>query len=148
MGSAADDHRVNGGATAATTRVSTTLGKREMPAMKWRRRSTMKGRVAGHCSRRAVRVRLATGGGDVMRRCLREERFVGWKGISVMGVWWRWWEHVRGLLVTRGFALRIVMALRDSEVGNMRCGGSYGVGRLRSRQALMSAICTRTSTSV
>jgi hypothetical protein len=35
------------------------------------------------------------------------------------------------LLVTRSFALRIVTALRDSGVGNMRCIGSYGDGRLR-----------------
>jgi hypothetical protein len=32
MGRAADDHRVNGGATTATVGVSTTLGKKGMPA--------------------------------------------------------------------------------------------------------------------
>jgi hypothetical protein len=60
----------------------------------------MKGRVAGQCSLRAVRVRVATGGGDVMWRRLRQERSVGWKGISGKRVWWRWWEQVHGLLVT------------------------------------------------
>jgi hypothetical protein len=82
MGRAADDHRVNGGATAATAGVSTTLGKRGMPAMEGRRWSAKKGRVAGHCMRRAVRVRVATGGRDVLRRRHREERSEGWKGIS------------------------------------------------------------------
>jgi hypothetical protein len=85
MGSAADDHRVNGGSTAATARVSTTLGMRGMPAKKGKRRATKKGRVDGHCSRRAVRVWVATGGGDVMRRCLREEKSVGWRCISGRG---------------------------------------------------------------
>jgi hypothetical protein len=42
----------------------------------------MKGRMDGHCMRRAVRVRVPTGGGDVMRRRLREERSDGRKGIS------------------------------------------------------------------
>jgi hypothetical protein len=65
MGSAADDYRVNGRATAATAVVSTTLGRRGMPAREGWRRATMKRRVAGHCSRRAARVRVATGG-DVM----------------------------------------------------------------------------------
>jgi hypothetical protein len=50
MGSAADDHRVNGGATVGTVGVSTTLGKRRMPVRKGRRRATMKGRVLGQCS--------------------------------------------------------------------------------------------------
>jgi hypothetical protein len=85
MGSAADDHRVNGEATGATVGVSTMLGKRGMAAMTRRRRATKKGRVAGHYSRRAVRVRVATAGGDVMWRCLREERSVGWKGTSGRG---------------------------------------------------------------
>jgi hypothetical protein len=131
MGSAADDHRVDGGATAATAGVSTTLGRRGMPARKGRRRATRKGRVDKHCTRRAVRVRVATGGWDVMRRCLREERSVGWRGISGKGVWWRLWEHVHGLLVTRGFAVCIVTGLRDSGVGNSNCNGSCNDGYLR-----------------
>jgi hypothetical protein len=131
MGRAADDHRVNGGATAATAGVSTTRGKRGMPAMEGKRWATRKGRVAGHCSRRAVRLRVATGGGDVMRRRLREERFDGWKGISGRRVWWRFWEHVHGLLVTRGFAVRIVTALRDMGASNTRCNGKCSGGRLR-----------------
>jgi hypothetical protein len=102
-----------------------------MPAKKRKRRATREGRVAGHCKRRAVRVWVATGGGDVMRRCLREKRSVGWKGISGMGVWWRWWEHVHMLLVSRGFAVRIVTALRDSGVGNMTYNGMCNVGRPR-----------------
>jgi hypothetical protein len=124
MGSAADDHRVNGGATATTAGVSTTLGRRGMPAMEGRRWATNKGRVAGHCSRRAVRMRVATGGGDVMRRRLWEERSVGWKGISGRRECWRWWEQVHGLLVT---------GLRDKGVGNSSCNGSCSVGRLRVR---------------
>jgi hypothetical protein len=131
MGRVADDHRVNGGATAATAIVSTTLGRRGMPAREGRRWATMEGRVAGHYSRRAVRSLVATGGGDVIRRRLREERSVGWKGISGKRVWWRWWEHVHGLLVTRGFAVRIVTALRDMGVGNISCNGSCSGGGLR-----------------
>jgi hypothetical protein len=131
MGRAADDHRVSGGATAATAGVSTTLGKRGMPVKEGRRWATKKGRVIGHCMRRAVRVRVATGGGDVMRRRLREERSEGSKGISGMRVWWRWWEQVHGLLVTRGFAVCIVTALRDWGVGNNGCNGKCSVGRLR-----------------
>jgi hypothetical protein len=38
---------------------------------------------------------------------------------------------VHGLLVTRGFAVRIVTALRDSGVGNNNCNGMCSVGRLR-----------------
>jgi CRISPR/Cas system-associated endoribonuclease Cas2 len=49
-----------------------------------------------------------------------------------MGVWWRWWEHVHGLLVAWGFALRIVTALRDNGVGNSSSNNkSCSVGRLR-----------------
>jgi hypothetical protein len=72
--------------------------------------------VAGHCMRRAVRVRVATGGGDVMRRRLREKKSEGWKGMSGGRVWWRWWEHVNGLPVMRRFAVRIVTALLDMGV--------------------------------
>jgi hypothetical protein len=92
MGRAADDHRVNGGATAATGGVSTTLSRREMPAMAGRRWSTGKRRVACRCRRRAVWIRVATGGGDVMRRRLREARAEGRKGISGGRVLWTWWE--------------------------------------------------------
>jgi hypothetical protein len=74
IGRAAHDHRVNGGATGATAGVSTTLGKKGMPARE--------GRVVRHCKRLTVRVRVAAGGIDVMRRRLREERSDGWKGIS------------------------------------------------------------------
>jgi hypothetical protein len=119
-----------------------------MPAWEGRRWGTRKGRVAGHCNRRAVRVRVAKGGGDVMRLGLREERFVGWKGISGRRVWWRWWEHVHGLLVTRGFAVRIVTALRDMGVGESRCSGSRSVGRLRVQTSVNGAICSRTSAIV
>jgi hypothetical protein len=111
--------------------MSTTMGGRGMPAKEGRRWATRKGRVAGHCSRRAVRVRMATGGGDVTRRRLRKEKSVGWKGISGRRIWWRWWEQVYGLLVPRGFAVRIVAALRGMGVGNTTCSGSGSVGRLR-----------------
>jgi hypothetical protein len=67
--------------------VSTTLGGRGKSARKVRRRSTKKGRAGGQCSRHAVRVRVATGGGCAIRRCLREERSVGWMGISGGEVW-------------------------------------------------------------
>jgi hypothetical protein len=39
--------------------------------------------------RRAVRVRVATGGGDVVRLRLREERYEVRKGISGREIWWR-----------------------------------------------------------
>jgi hypothetical protein len=99
--------------------------------MEGRRWATKKGRVGGHCSRRAVRMRVAAGGGDVMRRRLRDERSEGWNGISGKRVWWRWWEHVHGQLVTRGLAVRIVTALRDMGVGSSSCSGSCSGGRLR-----------------
>jgi hypothetical protein len=99
MCSAGDDHRVNGGATGATAVVSTTLGRRGMPAKKVKRRATRKGRVPGHCSRRAVRVRVATGGGDVMWPCVREEGSLDGRGVDEMGVLWRCWEGVNGLTV-------------------------------------------------
>jgi hypothetical protein len=35
------------------------------------------------------------------------------------------------MLVTRGFAVRIVTALRDSVVGNSSCSGNCSVGRVR-----------------
>jgi hypothetical protein len=72
--------------------VTTTLGRRRKPAREGRRWSTKDGRVAGHCRRRAVRARVATGGGDVVRLRLREERSEVRKGISGKGVWWRRWE--------------------------------------------------------
>jgi hypothetical protein len=131
MGRAADDHRVNGGATAATGGVTTTLSMRGMPAMEGRRWSTKKRRVAGHCMRRDVRMRVATGGGDVVRRRLREERSEGWKGKSGGRVWWRWWELFHGQLVARGFTVRIVTALCDMGVANSSGSGSCSVGRLR-----------------
>jgi hypothetical protein len=56
---------------------------------------------------------------------------VGWKGISGRGLWWKWWAQIHGLLVTRGFAVRIVTALRDSGVGNNNCNGKCNVGRVR-----------------
>jgi hypothetical protein len=53
--------------------------------------------------------------------------------ISISGkrVWWRWWEQVHGLFLTRGFAVRIVTALRDMGVANSSCIGSCNVGRMR-----------------
>jgi hypothetical protein len=66
-----------------------------------------------------------------MRQHLREDRSVGWKGISGRRVWWTWWEQVHGLFVTRGFAVRIVTALRDRGVGKSSGSGSFNVGRLR-----------------
>jgi hypothetical protein len=77
MCTTAYDHRVNGGATAATAVVSTTLGMRGMLDRKVRRRATKKGRVAGHYSRRTVRVRVATRSGDVVRPCIWEEGSLG-----------------------------------------------------------------------
>jgi hypothetical protein len=94
-----------------------------MLSMEVMRRATKEWGVAGHCKRRTVRVWGSTRGGDVVRRCIREERSVGCRGTSGMGVWWMWWEHVHGLLVARGFALRIVTALRDSGVGKSSYSG-------------------------
>jgi hypothetical protein len=148
MGRAADDHRVNGGATAATGGVTTTLSRRGMPAMEGRRWSYKKGRVACHCKRRAVRMRVATGGGDVMRRRLREERSDSRKGISGGGVWWRWWEQFHGLLVARGIAGRIVTALRDKGSAKAVATALAPLPVCASRRALMSAICSRTRASV
>jgi hypothetical protein len=45
-----------------------------MPAKEGRRWSIREGRVAGHYRRRDVRVRVATGGEDVVLLRLREER--------------------------------------------------------------------------
>jgi hypothetical protein len=53
-----------------------------MPAREGRRWATMKGRVAGHGMRWAVRVRVATGGKDVVGTRLREEGLGVRKGIS------------------------------------------------------------------
>jgi hypothetical protein len=76
-------------------------------------------------------MRVATGGGDVKRRCLRDERSEGWKGIPGGGVWWRWWEVFHGQLLARGFAVRIVTALCDMGVANNSCTGTCSVGRPR-----------------
>ena len=75
-------------------------------------------------------MRVATEGGDVVRRRFREERSEGWKGISGGRVWWRWWELFHGQLVARGFAARIVTALCDMGVANNGANGSCSVGRL------------------
>jgi hypothetical protein len=80
--------------------------------------------VAGRSKRRTVMVVGSTRDGDVVRRCIREERSVGWSGISGRGVWWRWWEQVHGLLVARGFALRIGTAVRNSGIRNSSCSNS------------------------
>jgi hypothetical protein len=93
--------------------------------MEGRRWSTREGRVAGHCMRRAVHVRVATGGGAVVRTRLREERSWVRKGLSSGRVWWRWWEVFYRQLVARGFELRIATALSDKGVG------ISSVGRLR-----------------
>jgi hypothetical protein len=130
VGRSADDNRVYGGATTATGGVTTTLSRRRMPAMEGRRWSTMEGRVAGHCRRRAVRVRVATGGGDVVGTRLREERSGVRKGISGGRVWLRWWELFHRQLVARGIAGRIVTALCDKGVANMSCSGSGNDGCL------------------
>jgi hypothetical protein len=60
--------------------------------MEGKRWSTTEGRVGGRCMRRALRVRVATGAGDVVWRRLREERSEVGKGVSSGGVRWRWWE--------------------------------------------------------
>jgi hypothetical protein len=104
--------------------VTTTPGRRRTPAREGRRWSTREGRVAG------VRVRVATGGGDVVGTRLREERSEVRKGISGGRVWWRWWELFHRQLVARGFAERIVTALCDRGVANMSCSGSCSDGRL------------------
>jgi hypothetical protein len=74
---------------------------------------------------------VATRGGDVVRRRLREERSKGWKGISGGRVWWRWWKMLHGQFVARGFAVCIVTALCDKGVANCSYNGSRSVGRLR-----------------
>jgi hypothetical protein len=57
---------------------------------------------------------------------------VGWRGITEMGVWWRWWKGVHGVIVARGVALRITTALNDKIVGRSCCSMSNnGFGRLR-----------------
>jgi hypothetical protein len=131
MGNTADDHRVNGRATPATAPVSTTLGRRAMPARKVRRHATEERSVAGHRRRRTVWVRVATKGGDVVRPGIWDEGSVGWIGIAERGVWWRWWEEVNGVVVARGFALRITTAVSDMGVGSSSCISHNGVGRLR-----------------
>jgi hypothetical protein len=88
VGSTPDDHRVNGGAAFSMAVEGTTRGWRGMLSMEVMRRAKEWG-VAGHCLRRTVRVWMSTGSGDVVRRCIREERSVGRRGISGMGVWWR-----------------------------------------------------------
>jgi hypothetical protein len=89
-----------------------------MLARKVRRRATRKGRVAVHCSRRTVRMRVATRGGDVVRPYIKKEGSLGWRSIAEMGVWWRRWEGVHGLTVARWFVLRIATALSDMGVGS------------------------------
>jgi hypothetical protein len=84
----------------------------------------MEGRVAGHCMRRAARVRVATGGGDVARRRLREKRSEGREGIPCGRTWRRWWKLFHGQAVGRGFAVRIVTAVCDRDVANMSCNSS------------------------
>jgi hypothetical protein len=80
--------------------------------------------------RRAVRVRVATGGGDVVRRRLREERSKVGKGVSSGGVRWRWWELFHRQLVVRGLTGRIATVLCYMDDANKRCSGSCSVGRL------------------
>jgi hypothetical protein len=123
------------------------LGRRRMPAKEWKRWSTMEGRVAGHCRRRAVRVRVATGGSDVVRTRLREERSWVRKGISGGRVWWRWWELFYRQLVARGFELRIATAQSDMGIGGAAATTTTASADCASRRALMSAICSRTSAS-
>ena len=101
-----------------------------VPAMKGRRWATGKGRAAGHGTRRAVRVRVVTVGGDEMRGRLRDMGAGVVKGISGVGEGGRWWEVInpdgvtRGVVVrigTRGLAGRIVAALCDCGVANRGC---------------------------
>jgi hypothetical protein len=91
---------------------------RRMPAREGRRWSSREGRVACGCTRRTVRVRVVTGGGDVVRRRLRQERSEVGKGVSIGGIRWRWWEMFHRQLVVRGFAGCIATALCDRGVAN------------------------------
>jgi hypothetical protein len=102
-----------------------------MLARKERRRATRKGRVAGQCSWRAVHVRVATGGGDVMRPCAWEEGSLNGRGAAEMGRWWRWWKGVNGVTVARWFQLRIATALSDRGVASNNYNICNNVGRLR-----------------
>jgi hypothetical protein len=102
-----------------------------MPAREGRKWSAIEERVANDCKRRAVRVRVATGGGDVVRRRLRENMSGSKEGIPCGRVWRRWSKLVHGQLVGRGFDVRIVTAVCDGGVANNRCNGSCSVGRLR-----------------
>ena len=104
-----------------------------VPAMKGRRWATGKGRAAGHGTRRAVRVRVVTVGGDEMRGRLRDMGAGVVKGVSGVGEGGRWWEVInpdgvtRGVVVrigTRGLAGRIVTALCDCGVANRSCMSS------------------------
>jgi hypothetical protein len=48
-----------------------------------------------------------------------------------MGVWWRWWEGVHGVVVARGFAVRITAALNYKGVGSSCSSNNNNVGCLR-----------------
>jgi hypothetical protein len=124
MSSAADDHRVKGGATPPTVAVDTIMSIRKRLASRVRRRATKKWRITFKGRRCTVRVRMATGRGDVLRLVTREERSAGGRRISEMRVWWRWLEVVRvgvdgsgGLNVARGVALRVTAGLSNNVCG-------------------------------
>jgi hypothetical protein len=67
------------------------------------------------------------GGGDVMRPCVWEEGSLDGRDVDEMGMWWRWWEGVNGVTVTRWFSLRIATARSYKGVGS----NSSNIGRLR-----------------
>jgi hypothetical protein len=91
MSIAVDDHRVNGRATPPTSALGITMSLGKRLASKVRRRATKKWRMSLQSRRHTVRVRLATGRGDVVRLIMWEKESVGGRGISKMRVWWRWW---------------------------------------------------------
>jgi hypothetical protein len=60
-----------------------------------------------------------------------------------------WWEVVLRQLVARGFERRSATALSDKGDGSSSCNNNNNsFGRLSSRRALMSAICSTTSARV
>jgi hypothetical protein len=73
---------------------------------------------------------VATGGGDVVRRRLREKRSEGREGIPCGRVWRRWWKLFHEHIVGRGFVVRSVTAVCDRDVANRSRSGSCNDGRL------------------
>jgi hypothetical protein len=91
MGSAADDHQVDGGAAAPTSVVCSTMGMGGMLTGIGSRRTTIELRVTLHSKGQAAWVRKATTRGDVVRVVFRDEGFVGGRRVSEKRVSWRWW---------------------------------------------------------